>query len=218
MGTSEKAISKSESDMNENKLALVSSELKDEEWKPVPGYEGYYSVSNQGRVYSERSGIVLKPKHSKGYLRVGLSVDGFVRNTPIHRLVALAFIPNPDNKPTVNHINENKEDNRVENLEWATTREQNIHGTRIERAMAHTDWIARNMKTDYKAVAAKHNYHEMNRSQMKPVLQFSREGFFIAQYNGVAEAARKVGVLASHICCCLKGRRKSCGGYQWKYA
>ena len=60
--------------------------------------------------------------------------------------------------------------------------------------------------------------YEMNKNQMKPILQFSQDGDFIAKHDGVSEAARDVGVLASHICCCLKGRRKTCGGYQWKYA
>ena len=196
-----------------------SGGFSDEEWRPVPGYEAYYSVSNHGRVWSHYRNRHLKPIIGKtGYEFVHLSVAGNAKRIPIHRLVAEAFIPNPENKPTVNHINEVKRDNYVGNLEWATVREQNIHGTRIERAKAHTDWQARNEKIDYRAVAAKHNYHEINRKQMKPILQFSREGILIARHDGVSEAARKVGVLASHICCCLKGRRKSCGGYQWKYA
>ena len=191
----------------------------DEKWHPVPGYEGYYSISNCGQVWSHYNDRLLKQVVSKqGYARVHLSVHGKVKIIAVHRLVAMAFIPNPENKPTVNHINEIKLDNRVKNLEWATNREQNVHGTRIERAMAHTDWNARSAKIDYQAVAAKHNYYEINRKQMKPILQFDKDGIFIARHGGVAEAARNAGVLASHICCCLKGRRKSCGGYQWKYA
>ena len=193
--------------------------LSDEEWRPVLGYEGYYSVSNYGQVWSHHSGRLLKSIASKtGYLFVHLSVAGIAKRKTIHRLVAEAFIPNPEGKPTVNHINEVKDDNYVGNLEWATHREQNIHGTRIERAKAHTDWNARTAKTDYKAIAEKHKYHEINRKQMKPVLQFDKDGCFIARHESVSEAARTVGVLASHICCCLKGRRRSCGGYQWKYA
>lgn len=188
-----------------------------EEWKPMPGFEDYYLVSNRGNVWSIRSSRLLKPSEThQGYLRVSPSVDGFVKKCAVHRLVALAFIPNPESKPTVNHINENKKDNRVENLEWATVAEQNVHGTRIERAVAHTDWKNRNI--DYSAVAAKHDYHQINRKQMRPVLQYDSHGIFIARHDGVVEAARTAGVSAGHICCCLKGRRETYGGYQWKYA
>lgn len=191
--------------------------MNNEEWKPMPGYEDCYLVSNKGCVWSIRSSRLLKLSETRqGYLRVSPSVNGLVKKCAVHRLVALAFIPNPENKPTVNHINENKKDNRVENLEWATMAEQNVHGTRIERAVAHTDWKNRNI--DYSIVAAKHDYHQINRKQMRPVLQYDRHGIFIARHDGVVEAARTVGVSAGHICCCLKGRRKTCGGYQWKYA
>jgi len=188
-----------------------------EDWKPFPGFEKDYLISNKGNVWSIRASRLLKLKITAGgYLRVSPSVNGYRKECAVHRMVALAFIPNPENKPTVNHLNENKKDNRVENLEWATTAEQNVYGTRIERAMAHTDWNKR--KIDYSVVAAKHDYHQMNRKQMKPVLQFDESGTLIARYDGVAEAARAVGISAGHICCCLKGRRRTSGGYQWKYA
>jgi hypothetical protein len=147
-----------------------------------------------------------------------LSVDGIAHNYSVHRLVALAFIPNPNDKPTVNHINEIKNDNYVGNLEWATHLEQNVHGTRIERAMAHTDWKARSQKIDYKQVAAKHNYYEINRAQMKPIIQIGLDDKPVARFDGVSQAARSLGIRPSHICCCLKGRRKTCAGYKWKYA
>ncbi|MDO5575339.1 MAG: NUMOD4 domain-containing protein [bacterium] len=186
-------------------------------WKPISGYEDFYLVSNMGRIWSVRSGRALKlPVSKTGYCRTHLSVDGIVKIYSVHRLVAQAFIPNPQNKPTVNHINENKQDNRVENLEWATYHEQNIHGTRTERVRKSTDYKARSI--DYAVVASKHNYYEINKEQMKPVLQFDKYGNFIARHEGVASAARNVGICASHICCCLKGRRKSSGGYKWKYA
>ena len=99
--------------------------MSNEQWKTIQGYEGLYSVSNRGRVYSYRSKRCLKPAHTKaGYHCVHLADKGKVSVMFIHRLVALAFIPNPQDKPTVNHINEIKTDNRVENLEWATNHEQ----------------------------------------------------------------------------------------------
>ena len=103
------------------------------EWKQIQGYENY-EVSNEGQVRNRKTGKVLKPqKNNSGYLLVGLRKNGKQKWYSVHRLVAQAFIPNPHNKPTVNHIDENKENNNVSNLEWMTYAEQNEHGTRIER-------------------------------------------------------------------------------------
>lgn len=114
-----------------------------EEWKAVKGYEGFYEVSNMGRVRSlprqiknyRFNGKVLKQFTTNGeYLRVTLSVYGKPKIVSVHRLVAEAFVPNPQNKETVNHINEIKQDNRAENLEWLTLLENVRYGTRAERA------------------------------------------------------------------------------------
>ena len=103
------------------------------EWKQIQGYSNY-EVSDEGQIRNSKTGRVLKlRKNHSGYLRVGLHKNKKQKIHLVHRLVAEAWIPNPHNKPTVNHINENKEDNRVENLEWATYAEQNEHGTRTER-------------------------------------------------------------------------------------
>lgn len=113
----------------------------EEIWRDIEGYEGHYQVSNLGRVKSlerymnGRNGgksllkeRILKPiKNNRGYLNVNLSKNRKRKNANIHRLVAKAFIPNPDNKPEVNHVDTNKKNNRADNLEWATTKENIRH-------------------------------------------------------------------------------------------
>ncbi|MCT3083919.1 endonuclease [Lactococcus lactis] len=112
--------------------------MEKEEWKDVVGYEGLYKVSNLGRVKSFHGDtpIILKQRldGSVGnYLMIGLSKDGKQKKIKVHRLVAKAFVINSDNKPEVNHIDENKLNNRADNLEWVTHYENCIHGTRLQR-------------------------------------------------------------------------------------
>lgn len=95
-----------------------------ESWLPIPGYEKY-QVSDFGRVKGQ-DGRILEPWLNKNYRVVGLSKNGVKKNKEIHRLVALAFLPNPDNKPTVNHLNQIPYDNYLQNLEWETYSGQNI--------------------------------------------------------------------------------------------
>lgn len=92
-----------------------------------------YEVSNIGRVRNINGSLKSQQLDKYGYLVTDLYINGERKNMKIHRLVAETFIPNPDNKPTVNHINEIKTDNYVENLCWFTTKEQNSHGTRLQK-------------------------------------------------------------------------------------
>lgn len=175
-----------------NKLHEVPLLEEDEMWEEVEGYEGVYLISNYGRLWSNLSNKLLKPANYHGYYHYCLC-RGEERNwCRAHRLVALAFIPNPDNKPTVNHINEIKTDNRATNLEWATTLEQNIHGTRLQRVS--------------------------NSTPKKSVIRMNQDSSQTVMYPSISEAARTNNLPTDNIVKCLRGRRKSCGGYQWKYA
>ena len=112
-------------------------------WKDVAEYEGFYKVSDKGNIYSVerrnsrgygRGGRILKPKYDgKGYPQVNLHKNGKSKTTTVHRLVAEAFIPNPESLPQVNHIDEVKDNNNVENLEWCDSKYNINYGTRSER-------------------------------------------------------------------------------------
>ena len=161
-------------------------------WKPVVGFEEHYLVSDSGQVWSLRRHRSLKPKIDRyGYEAVGLSVNGKLYHRTIHRLVAEAFIPNPNNLPTVNHINENKTDNRVSNLEWTSIADNVNHGTRNER-MANT-------------------------KSRHPVERIDKDGTIVT-YKGVKDAWRKTGITRSSISLCCKNIRHTAGGYRWRYA
>lgn len=162
-----------------------------EVWKPIKGFEDYYSVSNHGQVFSIRRNKVLRPKIDRyGYKQVSLSVGGKAYHRPVHRLVAQVFIENPNNYPTVNHINEIKTDNRAINLEWLSIADNDNHGTRNRRmAMSKCN---------------------------QPVEQVFPDGTTI-QYLGVKDAARKTGINRCGIAQCCKNIRKTAGGYKWRY-
>ena len=103
--------------------------------KDIVGYEGLYAITKDGQVWSYHSQRFLAPyKTNTGYLRVDLRKDGARKQMTVHRLVAEAYIPNPENLETVNHIDENKENNNVENLEWLSRADNVRYGTRGQRS------------------------------------------------------------------------------------
>lgn len=160
-------------------------------WEPVPGYEGYYAVSDRGTVYSLRKERELKPKIDRyGYEVVTLTVHGHSKCFTIHRLVALAFIPNPYNKPTVNHKDENKRNNAVSNLEWATHKENDNHGTRNQR---------------------------MSKSKCRrAVIGLFPDGS-TKTFDGVKAASDASGIAHSQIAKCCKGIIKQTHNIEWRY-
>ena len=195
-------------------------------WKPVVGYEELYEVSNFGRVRSldridsnnhPLKGVILKPYISNsGYLLVGLYKQQKRDRKLLHRLVAEAFIPNPDNKPEIDHINTIKTDNTVflnedgsinyekTNLRW-TTRKENINNPLTKTKMRI------NARKPSKGKYGKKHHRS------KPIIQYDKEGNFIKEWECANDVERVLGISNKHIGSVCLGKRKSCGGYIWKY-
>lgn len=113
---------------------LLNYYIMEEIWRPIEGYEGLYEISSYGRVRSLIKNIILRlKKEPTGYLRCNLYLNKNMKTVSIHRLVAQAFIPNPNNLPQVNHKDDDKTNNNVTNLEWCTVKYNNDYGTRKEK-------------------------------------------------------------------------------------
>lgn len=173
-----------------------------ENWKSIVGYEGLYEVSNTGLVRSlnyNHTGMakLLKPRNNRGYLVVVLCKDGIHKHMFVHRLVAEAFIPNPNKLETINHKDEDKTNNAAGNLEWLSWMDNSNYGTRNKRI-------------------AEANVNNLKLS--KQVQMFDKSGNVVKQFPSTQEAARQTGIAQSSIVTCCKGRIKSAGGYVWRYA
>ena len=167
-----------------------------EEWKEIKGYPNYM-VSNKGNVkslnyrHTGREKMLKLSVNNKGYLIVKLYKNRKLKNLRVNRLVAEAFISNPNNLPQVNHKNEIKDDNRVENLEWCDAKYNNNFGTRKER------------------VAEKLS---------KPVLQINKTtNEIISEFPSTIEVKRQLGINHTSISQCCNGKRNTAGGYKWQY-
>lgn len=181
-----------------------------EEWKDIEGYEGYYQVSNLGRVRSvdreiyktgdkeetiivHYKGKVLSQGHRhKGYLCVVLAKNSKLKSFAVHRLVAQAFIPNPYNLPQINHKDEDKTNNCVENLEWCDCRYNINYGS----------WREKQSKSH------KGKY-------TKKIVQLSKSGKVVRVFDSITEAEKVTGI--RHISAVACGHRKYSGGYAWRF-
>lgn len=170
-------------------------------WKQIPGYEDRYEISNLGRVrsfvQSKGGKIIFGSPSKKGYIIIKLYNKFHKSKTyPIHRLVAQSFIPNPENLPQVNHKDENKENNSVNNLEWCTNEYNATYGTKISRVAEKLRCCPSTSKRVYSI-------------DSNGVKRF---------FESIGEAERQTGPFHGNIVRALKGRRPSCGGFKWCYA
>lgn len=183
----------------------IGNKYPKEFWRQVVGHHGY-EISTYGRVKTlpkQQNGYktrLLKPiKNPFGYVYVMLSNR---KHIFVHRLVAEAFIKNSKNKPHVNHLNGNKEDNRLWNLEWCTRSENQLHGYRTGLIKVNKTALGK------KGALSPHSI---------PIIQYTKSGEFIKEWSCQTEAAEKLGLSQGNIGSCLKGTYKSTGGFTFKY-
>lgn len=185
-----------------NNSELKNSGMNQKEmWKDVEGFEDYYQISSSGLVksydrecwngggYFIKKGRLLKQCFTgAGYLMVGVHKQGEVLNKSVHRLVAIHFVDNPENKPCVNHLDGDKTNNNDWNLEWVTHKENSIHGVKLGLI-----------------------------SNYKPIIQLNINGNIIRDYNSITDAQKETGISKSQIGSVCNGHRKTAHGYKWKF-
>ena len=182
----------------------------EEIFKDIVGFEGYYEVSNLGRIKSLWFGKerILKPaKNSNGYLFVNLCKDKEKHKKLVHRLVTQAFIPNPENKKEVDHINTIKDDNRVYNLRWASKSENQNNPLTLK----HYSNAKKGEKNPLYKKFGKDN------PLSKPIIQLTKNGRFVKRYDSITDCVRETGFNGGNISCCCKGKYKSVKGYKFMY-
>ena len=160
-------------------------------WKKVQGFDNY-EVSNLGRVRNVNTGLIKKQRMThNGYMIVDLKHSGIKSTKYVHRLVAQSFIPNQNNKPCINHKDENKTNNEINNLEWCNVSYNNSYNGRAKR------------------VGEYHKKHHPSRKRVKNI----DNGEI---YVSVREAGRKTGICSMSISYCLNGKQKTAGGFRWE--
>ena len=208
------------------------SNYNTEIWKDIIGYEGLYQISSFGNIKSFDRAVLgkggkprnikgqdIKKRLNKGYLVVGLNKDGINKLKLVSRLVAIHFIENKDNKPEVNHIDEDKQNNKIDNLEWVTPKENSNHGTRNKRISEYqknnplivSSWKKRGGQ----------RVSSDNKKLWKSVLQIDKNtNEIIAEFESVKEALVSVGAgpKSGGLSSCLtgNGRNKTFKGYKWE--
>lgn len=172
-------------------------------WKDIEDYKGIYQVSDLGNI-RKIDGYIIKPWITRGYCYVGLSKKGNLKKYRVHRLVAEAFIPNPNNLPIINHKDENKINNCVNNLEWCTQYE-NVH--------KYFDTKPEKYNKSKKLTKKIKNYHVPRK-----ILQLDKNGTILNTWNSMMDIERNLGIRSGNISLCCRGIKPTAKGYIWKYA
>lgn len=163
-------------------------------WDNVRGYEGTYLVSTYGRVLSApRNGTksewhIMSPHYVRGYIQYELSKNNATRAIKAHRIVAEAFLPNPENKREINHIDGDKHNNSLDNLEWVTPSENHLHASYVLK------------------------------KGIRRVNQLSRDGKLLNIWSSIKEAGKALNICSGDISRAAAGKRQTAGGYKWRYA
>lgn len=196
--------------VTEFKIVTMEKEI----WKDIEGFDKY-QVSNTGLVRSKerianhiygkakrKSAVLKNYVRNTGYSYVTLYKNGKAKHHAVHRLVAEAFIPNPENKPQVNHLNSIRTDNNIKNLAWVTYSENIKHGYEFGNITPNTPW--------------KGKFGEKHHAS-RGIIQMDMDGNEIATHIGIYHAARIIGVWPANIIKCCRGRLNSTGGFKFKY-
>ena len=187
-------------------------------WKDIEGFEGLYQVSNIGNVKSlnyrrtGKEGILKAKKDSNGYLQVKLYKDGKAKFYLVHRLVGQEFLENPEGYTEINHKDEDKTNNCVQNLEWCNHSYNNSYNNKAKKAGKKVAEKLRGRKQSEE--------HIKKRAEKlsKPVIAIHKINGLILEFSSIMEAERETGIANQSICACCKGKRNSCGGFYWMYA
>lgn len=160
-------------------------------WKDIEWYNWIYHISSKWMVHSIKSWNYLRWSNSNWYISIKLEKEWKFKNFGIHRLVAIAFITNPENKPQVNHIDWNKQNNSVDNLEWCTVSENQVHSRQI---LNNVWW-----------------------REKKIIIQHSKDWEFIREWDSMVDVTKKIWIYFQNISSCCRWKAKSAGWYVWRF-
>lgn len=186
-----------------------------EGFKPVKGYENLYEISSNGEIYSLTKRVILRSHIGRsGYAEVRMKKNGKVKHENIHRLLALNFIPNPLNKPCVDHIDGNKLNNSLDNLRWCSHKENSNNPNAIRKFSESAKRAWKNGR-----IMSNDAIKKRNESHYKAIIQYTLEWQYIQTWKSIKDASKFLGICHSQICeACVGKRVKTAKGFIFKFA